>query len=200
MKLLALVFAVVLSGCAVGRPAPTATTYDFGLNAQPVTVAPPLQGALAIDPVRAADVIAGTGIVYRLAYDNAARPEIYSQSRWAATPAELLTQRLQQKLAHVARGGVVQGTSAVQAGTLLRVELEQFSQVFDAPQRARALVQVRASVIDTQRGSLVAQQDFRAERPTAPNAEGAVQGLREASDAVLDDIAHWLPRSQPRPR
>ena len=198
MRLLALLLATCLSGCAIGRPPPTQTTYDFGLSAQPTAVARPLKGSLAIDPVRAADVVAGTGIVYRLAYDNAARPEIYSQSRWATPPAELLTQRLQQKLARAAAGGVIQGSNGVQADTQLRVEVVQFSQVFDAPEHARALVQMRASLIDAKTNELIAQAEFQAHRDTAPNAEGAARGLREASDAVFDEVAEWLTKAARR--
>lgn len=193
-----LVFLLV-SACAAGRPAPPQTTYDFGLSATPVAAHPRLSGSLAIAAVSAPAALSGTGIIYRLAYENAARPEIYSQSRWAAPPAALLTQRLQQKLAGIAAGGVIQASDGVQADKLLRVELEQFSQVFGAPDKSRALVQMRASLIDAKTSDLIAQADFHAQRRADPNAAGAAHGLRGASDAVFDEMAQWVLRAARRP-
>lgn len=183
---------LLLSACAIGQPAPAVTTYDFGLGAAPFASSARLMGSLGIEPVRAPAVFDGTGILYRLAYRNSARLEMYSRSRWAATPAQLLTQRLRQKLGHVARGGVILATDGVAADHVLRVELEQFSQVFDAPNRSRALVQMRASLIDAKTSKLIAQSDFHAEQPARANAAGAAAGLREASDSVFDAMAQWL--------
>lgn len=198
-RLLALMWACLLvSACAAGRPAPPQTTYDFGLSAAPIAVHPRLPGSLAIATVRASDALGGTGIIYRLAYENAARPEIYSQSRWAAPPAELLTLRLQQKLAAIAADGVIPARDGVQADKLLRVELEEFTQVFDTPDGSRAVVQMRASLIDPKTNDLVAQADFRAQRPADPDAAGAAHGLREASDAVFDQLAQWVLRPRVR--
>jgi cholesterol transport system auxiliary component len=168
------------------------TTYDFGLSAPAIAVAKPLPGTLAIAAVSAPAWLASDGIIYRLAYDNAARPEIYSQSRWVAPPTELFGQRLHQRLADVAAGGLTDGASRVDADYLLRVELEEFSQVFDARDRSRALVRARASLIDQQQDALVAQNQFSAERPAAPDAAGAAQGLREASDVMLNQLTTWL--------
>lgn len=179
-----------LAACAA--PVRNSTTYDFGLSAQPVAVSDPLPASLAIAEVQAPAWLASDGIVYRLAYENAARPHVYSQNRWVAPPPALLTQRLQETLANVAAGGVTPAAAGVTPDYLLRVELEEFSQVFDARDASRATVRVRASLIDPRRGELLGQRDFHAERPAAPDAAGAARSLREASDAVLHDIAGWL--------
>ncbi len=187
-----LLFAPVLTACVGAPPAPMPTTYDFGLGAPAIAVDRPLPGTLAIATVTAPAWLASDGIIYRLAYDNAARPEIYSQSRWVAPPTELVSQRLNQRLAHVAAGGLTDGVSSVAADYLLRVELEEFSQVFDARDRSRAVVRARASLIDQQQGTLVAQEEFSADHAAGPDAAGAAHGLREASDVVLNHLTTWL--------
>lgn len=192
MRSLLFLLAPLLTACVGAPPSPPPTTYDFGLSATALTVDKPLLGSLAIAEVTAPDWLAGDGIIYRLAYENAARPEIYSQSRWAAPPTELLTQRLRQRLANIAAAGVTQGGSDVATNYLLRVELEEFSQVFDAPNQSRAMVKARASLIGTQQGSLLAQEEFAAHRPARPDAAGAAHALRETADAVLEQVAHWL--------
>jgi cholesterol transport system auxiliary component len=192
MRWAILLLAPVLTACIGAAPVPPPTTYDFGLGAPPVAMRQPLAGTLGIANVTAPDWLAGDGIIYRLVYDDPARPEIYSQSRWAAPPAKLLTTRLKQRLANLAAGGVTEGGSNVAADYLLRLELEEFSQVFDTRDQSRAVVRARASLIDPQQGTLLAQEEFTAERPAAPAAPGAARGLREASDVVLDQVAHWL--------
>lgn len=187
-----LLLATVLTACVAAAPAPPATTYDFGLSAPSIAVDAPLPGALAIADVTAPGWLASDGIIYRLAYDNAARPEIYSQSRWAAPPTELLGQRLKQRLAGLVAGGLTDGTSNVAADYVLRVELQEFSQVFDARDRSRAIVRARATLIDPRRGLLIAQEEFNAEHPAAPDAAGAAHSLREASDMVLNHLSTWL--------
>lgn len=186
-----LVIAFALSACAAPS-APRPALYDFGLSAPPVRVSQPLAGSLAIDDVRAPPWLASEGMIYRLAYENAARPQPYSQSRWAAPPAALFGERLQQRFGHLAAAGVAPAAAGVSADYVLRVELDEFSQVFEAPERSRAHVGVRVSVLDPANAELLAQRDFRAIRPAAPNAAGAARSLREASDAVLDEIAAWL--------
>lgn len=193
MRWPAVLVAPLLAACVAAAPAPPPPfTYDFGLSAPPMAVAAPLPGALAIAAVTAPAWLAGDGIIYRLAYDDAARPQIYSQSRWSVAPAELLRERLKQRLAGVVAGGLIDDASPVAADYRLQLELEEFSQVFAARDRARAVVRIRASLIDPRQGSLLAQQAFSAERPAAPDAAGAARGLREASDHVLDRLAAWL--------
>jgi cholesterol transport system auxiliary component len=73
----------------------------------------------------------------------------------------------------------------------LRLELDEFSQVFDAADRSRAVVSLRASLIRNR--SIVAQQTFGLEQAAAtPNAEGGVRALIAASDAAGNSLIDWL--------
>lgn len=180
----------LLVGCSAAPHAEIAT-YDFGMPRANNPAPPRLPVALTLAPVAAAPWLGGSDIVYRLAYEDSARPRAYSLSRWVAPPGALFTQRLQQRLDS---SGAIAGTNdGVTTPYLLRMDLEEFSQVFDAPDSSRALVRVRATLIDATGRTLVAQQTFTVERPvTGSNAAGAVRSLRDASDGAVDSLLEWL--------
>ena len=73
----------------------------------------------------------------------------------------------------------------------LRLELDEFSQIFDAVDKSRAVVRLRASLIRNR--AVVAQQTFGIERAAAtPNAEGGVRALIAASDEAGSRLIDWL--------
>src|SRR5882762_2080642 len=72
----------------------------------------------------------------------------------------------------------------------LRVDLEEFIQVFEAPGKSRAVVRFRASVLGKR--SLTAQRSFSVERPAkTPDAEGGVRALIGASDEAVEQLIGW---------
>lgn len=77
----------------------------------------------------------------------------------------------------------------------LRLELEEFSQLFDTPDASSGVLRVRATL--SQRGAggegLLAQRSFIA-RQSAPTADaaGGVRALTAATDQVVKDIEAWL--------
>ena len=77
----------------------------------------------------------------------------------------------------------------------LRLELEEFSQLFDSPQASSGVLRLRATL--SQRGisgeALLAQRSFIA-RQSAPTADasGGVHALTAATDQVVKDIEVWL--------
>jgi cholesterol transport system auxiliary component len=73
----------------------------------------------------------------------------------------------------------------------LRVELDDFSQRFDAPQQSRVTLLARASLLGTRDRKLLDQREFKLELPSAPNAAGAVKALTEASDAFIEEVVKW---------
>ena len=82
---------------------------------------------------------------------------------------------------------------------LLRVDLTEFAQWFDAPDQARAVVRVRASLLSALTRAPIAQQAFSSERPCAtPDAPGAVSALIVASQQVVDDLLDWTARTLAR--
>lgn len=79
---------------------------------------------------------------------------------------------------------------------LLQLELDEFAQVFDAPNASVGLIRVHATVLapaDGGGGRLLAQRSFIAQQPApSPDAAGGVRALTAASDRVLSEIAQWL--------
>jgi len=175
------------SGCVSTPEAPI--SYDFG--PQPEQSQPPrLKQPLLVHDVRAAAWMESPQIYYRLAYRDATKPLAYIGSRWVMPPTALLTLRLRRQLGAVSSGGIILPGDSVRSSHALRIELEEFAQVFDAPERSRAVVRIRASLFGSR--DLIAQRSFVIERPTAsPDSQGGVLALIGASDEAIGQIIDW---------
>lgn len=185
--------AAALAGCALGPQAKEQpASYDLGPARDHAAAGPVIAATLLVPEFAAPAWLDGPGIVYRLDYDNAARPQSYTLSRWSAPPAALLTHRLRGRFAPALRG-IVTGAHGARADYALRVELEDFSQSFEAPDRSRVAVRVRASLVDVAGRTLVAQRAFAIERPApSPDARGAVAALGEAGDELIEHLLAWV--------
>ncbi|MBL8413113.1 MAG: membrane integrity-associated transporter subunit PqiC [Propionivibrio sp.] len=184
-KVLILFVASLLSACVGGaRNVPPALVYDFGLPAKRLVV----EGTwsrLALE-VRSPTWTDSRNIDFRLVYEEPLKKREYADSRWASSPGQMLAQQLRQQLGAVSVGG------NAAADCLLRVELQEFSQVFDSPQKSRALVQANVSLIDTRR-QLVAERQVVIEHPAAsPDAHGGVNALVKVSTELGQQLADWL--------
>lgn len=182
----------LFAGCAVGPQSRDGMAgYDFGLPRTDKDANPRLHQDLIVADAGSPAWMDNTGIYYRLAYQDATRPQAYSLSHWVMPPAALLGQRMRASIARASNAGVFVPADGVRASYTLRLELEEFSQVFDAADRSRAVLRMRASLI-RQRG-VVAQQDFNIEHAAAtPNAEGGVRALIAASDEAGEKLVDWL--------
>lgn len=189
-KVAGLALALACAGCSfTPAPAPPVAQFDFG-PVPPGNPTQTLRHPLVIYDVSAPAWLDSPSIYYRLAYQDAARPQAYADSRWVASPAELIALRLRGRLAPSEKGGVVHPADGARASYALRVELNEFTQVFDAPGRSRAVVRMRASVLGSR--ALIAQKSFDVERAVGTSdAEGAVRALIAASDEALDQLAAW---------
>jgi cholesterol transport system auxiliary component len=200
MRIFPVVAIMMLAGCAVPRAQAPAAIYDFGLQPTSSTTdssPQPLSASLLVTAASSA-WLDSPAIQYRLAYHDPARSYSYANSRWAAAPATLLNQRIKSRIAAASSDGVVSANDGVRANYALRLELEEFTQVFDTADRSHAVVRLRASVIQRSTRLLLAQHSFSVERaaPTA-NAAGAVRALTEASDKMIEDLIDWLAKKLP---
>jgi cholesterol transport system auxiliary component len=165
--------------------------YDFGIDPPPRSTQP-LRSRVALAEVSANSWLQTQAIVYRLAYRDAAQLHPYALSRWAAPPAELVTQRLRGALGEAARNGFSMHSEGLTADHLLRVHLEAFEQVVDTPASSRAVVRMRSRLSSPQR-KLRAQRLFQAEQPcTAVDAPGSVHALKAAVDAAIVQMIDWV--------
>jgi cholesterol transport system auxiliary component len=183
----------MLAGCGIGpKMTEQPATYDLGPARAASSGTASIPATLFLPEVSAPAWLGGNGIIYRLTYDNAARAHAYTQSRWTAPPSALLTQRLRSRFAAAAPKGVVTGIDGVRAEYMLRVELEDFSQQFDAPASSRVAVRARASLVSLASRALVAQREFTLElaAPT-PDAAGGVQALGAASEELVESLLRW---------
>jgi cholesterol transport system auxiliary component len=183
--------AAVVASCSLGPQRQHTDSYDLGPPRLSAAAGPSIAATLLLPDVSAPSWLDGHGIVYRLSYDNNARPQAYASSRWVAPPAALLTQRLRSRLAAGA-GGIVTSGDGARADYALRIELEDFSQAFSDANASRVVLRARASLVRLADRQLVAQRVFSVDRPApTPDARGAVAALGEASDEVIENLVEW---------
>jgi cholesterol transport system auxiliary component len=172
-----------LSGCvSLPEGSAPATRYDFGL---PDGSSGNIAGKIGLE-VKTPAGFNSLYVDYRLAYDAALEPREYATSRWAANPGVLLSRRLRERLGF---------STAVPDGTLppcwLRIDLNEFSQIFDAPSESRA--RLDADVRLYVQGRLLARKRFSVGRKAAsPDARGGVEALVGAAGLFSRDLAVWL--------
>jgi cholesterol transport system auxiliary component len=172
---------------------PRVTQFDLGPPPTSAALDPHLANVRTLAEVSAPAWLDSPAIVYRLAYDDANRAQAYAQSQWVAAPASLLSQRLRERLPMALSPGIARAEETPTSDYLLRVELNEFSQVFDRPQTSHALLRARATLVDSRRHELVAQRLFEVQRPAlSPDALGAAHGLHDAADEFITELLHWM--------
>lgn len=185
--------ALLLAGCASDKPAQN-TTFDFGPAASTVTTA----AAAAAAPIAAVVVGDVTGsafldserMVYRLNYSDPLQARAYANSRWSATPLQMVTQRLKSRIAQ--SGAKVLSVSDASDGVpILRLEIDDFSHHFDSQAQSHGQLVLRASLFQGHR--LIDQKTFdRKTAATSPDAGGGARALAGATDTVAADLIAWL--------
>lgn len=196
---------LALTGCSLPYHPARPSVYDFGPGQLTAPAASPATklAPLAVTEIEANPALDSTAVLYRLAYADAQMLHPYAQARWSMTPAQLLRQRLREHLGqHRALLNPSDGvnrsaaTPASQpAPYTLRIELEEFSQLFESPTKSVGLLRLRATL--TQPGptgeKLVAQRSVTVQQPaTSADAQGGVRALTAATDAAMREIETWL--------
>jgi len=220
-----LAFFLSLGGCTLLRPTATPLVYDFGpgaLDLQPTSRVAKLP-LLELATPQSSAALNSPAVLYRLGYADAQQLRPYTLARWSMPPAQLVGQRLREHLglrrAIVSPGEIVVASPARPAASgapaaatpappvarpepllNLRLDLEEFSQWFESPDKSSGLLRLRATV--TQRSSigetLLAQRSFVARQvATTPDAAGGVRALAAATDQVIGEIEVWLAQVAP---
>jgi cholesterol transport system auxiliary component len=200
-RFLAAILLAVLAGCSALPDKPVRQAmYDFGPTPPVDTGDTTTRAALLLPEVETSGILETPALLYRLGYEDPHQLRPYAFARWSAPPGQLLRQRLRDVLG---RDRAVLDSSAAAALTrrggnqppVLRVELEEFSQLFDSPSDSKGVLRVRCTLLENTAGGerLVAQRSFDVQRP-APSADapGGVRALTAATDAAAQDIAAWL--------
>lgn len=198
---------IFLAGCSsLPSPPARAVQYDFGPGA---LVAPPSDARALLAPLALADIEAAgradtsVAVLYRLAYTDARQLRPYLTARWSQPPTQLVQQALRTRLGQrrailraddalgAARAGGINGSLP----DILRVELEEFSQVFSSPADSVGLLRLRATLVEpTAAGEkLLGQRVFTVQKPaTSADAAGGTRALVEAAEQAAQELALWL--------
>src|SRR6218665_3101370 len=99
--------------------------------------------------------------------------------------------------------GAAQSRGAPRSGhLLLRVELEEFSHLFNSPTQSAGVVRLRATMVErTPTGeSLRGQRVFIMQKPArSADAAGGVAALAEASTQLASELAEWVEQVESTP-
>ncbi|MDR1276011.1 MAG: ABC-type transport auxiliary lipoprotein family protein [Candidatus Accumulibacter sp.] len=172
-----------LSAC-VGLPEASAplAQYDFGL---PVEGAGSVAAKLGLS-VRTPAWFDSLYVDYRLIATAPLERREYATSRWAANPGVLLSRRLRQRM-----GFSTETSADARTSCVLRVDLNEFSQIFDSSNESHALLEADARLFGGNK--LLAQRRFSVKRASsAPDARGGVEALVASVGQFSNELESWL--------
>ena len=186
-----LLLALLLSACTLlPESPPRPLQHDLGPPPAAIDADSGLPD-LVLGSVQTPPWLRTSAVHYRRADLDDTGLHAYSRRQWVAPPAELFGQRLEQRLAPV--------LVSAREGAVLRLDLrlERFEQVFVREEQADVVVRVRASLRETKEDGRRWQETFEIRQPS-PGADGpgAVRGLAEASEALLEQLVAWLTEAQ----
>jgi cholesterol transport system auxiliary component len=151
---------LLLGGCSALPDKPIrASMYDFGPGElkQPVSGQAQLENlpALAIDDISTpGGVLDNMAVLYRLAYQDAQELRPYALARWSMPPAQLVRQRLKDSLSqrrsifNAGDSAALNRNQNAALPRLLRLELEEFSQVFSSANASTGVIRLRVTLLD----------------------------------------------------
>ena len=173
---------LLLAACGGGaKSISNVASYDLG-------AVQPAPNHRIVASLRSIDVFAvswldSSAMQYRLLYAANQRRQSYAESRWAGTPAELLGHALRKRMLSGTAGGACR----------LRVDLDEFAQVFDSAKDSRVLLEARVQLVAPTGGEILARRSFSLSRPAAsPDATGGAAALAETTEALSTELHDWL--------
>ncbi|MBR0565278.1 membrane integrity-associated transporter subunit PqiC [Azoarcus sp. L1K30] len=183
LKMLLIALAtLLLGGCnaLVTAPRPVAL-FDLGLT-EPLAVADGV--APSQIQVVSPSWLASSAMQYRLLWDQPARRRVFVESRWVATPSELVGRSLERALL---------GTNARPNECRLKIELDEFAQVFETADKSRVELVARATWLAARGERPLARRSFQLSADSQPaNAEQGVAVYRNLSAQLARQLADWL--------
>ncbi|MDO9600348.1 MAG: ABC-type transport auxiliary lipoprotein family protein [Azoarcus sp.] len=177
---------VLLSACnGIGIPPKPVAIYDLGLIASRSLPADAVPSRIQFLAPTWLEVSA---MQYRLEWDQPLRRRAFADSRWAAKPPEMLARALDR---------AVRSNGTATSECRLRIELDEFIQIFEAEDRSKVELVARASWLPARSEAALARKEFRLSQPADPTAEGGVAAYRELAAQFSDQLALWLSELDP---
>jgi len=189
LAVLAILVTPLLVACGGGSGLKAEVAYfDLGsivAGNSPATPRAPHTLVLRGVDVVAPSWLATSAMQYRLAYTGGARRQSYGESRWVAPPAELLENILRRRTETDASASI--------SGCRLRVDLDEFIQVFDAPNQSRSLIEARLSLLGARGDSSLGRRVLSLSKAAqSPDALGGVAAFATLSSDAASEISVWL--------
>lgn len=188
---------LVLSACGVLQ-APVndaATTWELNPTS-PEPVATPRDVTLHVDRPKAISALATQAMAYR---ERSLQRSYYAHNRWVDEPARMLHPHLVRAIEDAgAFTGVVSTSATASAPYRLETELLELEQDYRELEQGRARIHLRARLVDTTRGTVVASRRFEATEPSRKTGpEGGVEATNRALERLLQELVDWLPGALP---
>lgn len=171
-----------LAACVgVNKSRQNLKVYDFGLATASVNEQPIASNILLAEPVAAAS-LNHNKIRYRLNYQNPSQVFFYTESRWAVSPAELISARL-GRIANVTNNA---------SNCSLKLKIEAFDHVFQTVTTSEGVIELSALLIEKKSRTVISSQRITENiSAPSPDAQGGVAALQQASDAALKKAINW---------
>jgi len=168
---------LLLSACGSGpAPRPNLAIYDLG-SVEPLAGNPNIVASI---DVHAPSWLDSRAMQYRLATEPSRRQN-FTESRWAATPTELLAVALRRQLG--AAGGV---------GCALRVDLDEWVQVFDGAGQSRVQLALQVALRSGRSDNLIERRSFNLEQAAGSDARQGVAAFVLQEKQLATGLDAWL--------
>jgi cholesterol transport system auxiliary component len=119
-------------------------------------------------------------IRYRLLFASPSQIRFYGLDRWIASPPEMLEQLL--------------SSCCMAQDITVRIQLQDFEQQFDAPDRARVVMRFSVGAYSVDNIKISAQEFYLQQPSKTPDAAGAIKGFAGLAQQSADRIRDWLER------
>ena len=175
-------FISVLDACVgINKTKQNIAVYDFGLSIpsesnQQINSKNQLEVPIAVESLN------HNKIRYRLNYQNPSRVFFYTESRWAGTPVELLSNTLSKMVS----------PTKFPINCSLQLKIEAFDQVFHTADSSDGVVQLSAFLIEKKSNRIISSQLITESVISHfPNAQGGTAALQLASENALRKAINW---------
>lgn len=169
-------FYSMLIGCltACGITTKQPALHDFGIPA--LTVSGQSKASININ---APTWLWDNRIRYRLLYTTPSEVRFYGLHQWIASPPELFEQLLTSK--------------DKMLDYAITIRLQDFEQQFDAPDRARVVINFIVEAYSGDKNQHLGSQMFSLQQPTkTADATGAINGFINLTHQAVGKIQMWL--------
>lgn len=189
---LALLSALMLSACGSVRYPEHYVLHVDPPAAAPSTSRPGALGPIAVSAFGCPDYLCDGRIVYRPTPQQVA---FYEFHRWAVNPGEAVTQLVEDRLrAGSLFAGVARADNGVEAGYLLRGNIERFEEV-DQDRNVLAVCTISAEVFDAKTRSVIWRATSSETVPVQQRTvAGVVTSLGVAAQVAIDRLMSSMER------